>query len=156
MQTFLPNKQFHRSAQILDSKRLNKQILEGYQILKVLSSDDPFAAWRNHPAVLMWKGHETALYHYVMAMVKEATLRGIKTDKNRANIRALVQAKSHLWNNKKPLWYSDDKIINRITESHRANLYRKDPEYYGMFRNDNANPCCDTCQYFWVTHKDKQ
>lgn len=153
MQTFLPYKDFYRSAQILDNKRLNKQALEGYQILKVLSSDDPFAAWRNHPAVNMWRGHETALLHYVVAMLREATKRGIKTDKHYSNIRALSKAKSHLWNNSKPLWYADDKVMNRITESHRANLYRKDPEYYGMFRNDKANPCCDTCQYYWVTHE---
>ena len=49
MQTFLPYRDFRQSAEVLDSKRLNKQILEGYQILKVLNSDDPKAAWRNHP-----------------------------------------------------------------------------------------------------------
>lgn len=155
MQTFLPHKSFVQSAKALDNKRLNKQILEGYQILKVLTSDDPRAAWRNHPAVLMWKSHETALYYYVMAMVKEATMRGIKTDKNLSNIQELKMAKSHLWNNKKPAWYADQRI-KRITESHRANLYRKDPEYYGMFRNDKANPCCDKCQYYWVTHEDRK
>jgi hypothetical protein len=155
MQTFLPFRSFFDSAKTLDNRRLNKQILEGYQILKVLSSDDPFAAWRNHPAVLMWKGHETALYFYTMAMIKEATMRGIKTDKNRVNVSELKAKNSHKWNNAKPRWYSDDATIARITESHRANLYRKDPEYYGRFRNDKANPCCDKCQYYWVTHEQK-
>lgn len=155
MQTFLPFKSFNRSAEILDNKRLNKQILEGYQILKVLSNDDPFAAWRNHPAVLMWKGHETALYNYVMAMAKEATLRGIKTDKNKANIQELKTAKSHRWNNAKPKWYGSKVLLDRITESHRANLYKKDPGFYGIFRNEIARPCCDDCQYFWVTHEER-
>jgi hypothetical protein len=45
MQTFLPFKDFDQSAKALDNKRLNKQILEGYQILKVLSNDDPRAGW---------------------------------------------------------------------------------------------------------------
>jgi len=37
MQTFLPYKDYNQCAEILDNKRLNKQILESYQILKVLS-----------------------------------------------------------------------------------------------------------------------
>jgi len=55
MQTFLPYKNYSQCAEILDNKRLNKQILESYQILKVLSGQSPSGAWRNHPAVLMWK-----------------------------------------------------------------------------------------------------
>ena len=82
MQTFLPYRDFTESAEVLDSKRLNKQILEGYQILKVLNNPDPKAAWRNHPAVKMWRGSETTLYDYVIAMARVATGRGIKTDKN--------------------------------------------------------------------------
>jgi len=34
MQTFLPYKDYVQCAEILDNKRLNKQILESYQILK--------------------------------------------------------------------------------------------------------------------------
>lgn len=155
MQTFLPYKSFSKSAQVLDNKRLNKQILEGYQILKVLSTDDPFAAWRNHPAVLMWKNAELTLLNYVLAMVKEADVRGIKTDKNLHNILVLKKEKSGNWRNRMPSWYSDRQKIDRLIESHRANLYRKDPEYYDRFVNDNANPCCEKCQYFWVTHEER-
>jgi len=50
MQTFLPYKDYDQCAEILDNKRLNKQILEAYQILKVLSGKSPSGAWRNHPA----------------------------------------------------------------------------------------------------------
>jgi hypothetical protein len=52
MQTFLPYKDFDQCAKTLDNKRLNKQILESYQILKVLSNQSSSGAWRNHPAVL--------------------------------------------------------------------------------------------------------
>lgn len=151
MQTFLPYADFTKSAQVLDSKRLNKQILEGYQILKVLHSDDPRAAWRNHPAVKMWRGYEAELYKYLQHMISEATSRGIKTDKNESNILELVSRYSKLWTNAKPKWY-ESKTLKRLTESHRANLYRKDPEFYMDFFADKANPCCDKCQYFWVTH----
>jgi hypothetical protein len=153
MQTFLPYKDFDESAHILDSKRLNKQILEGYQILKVLNNPDPRAAWRNHPAVKMWKGFENALFTYILAMLREADYRGIKTDKNKENLVRLRTATISNWGSGYPRWLSDKKKISRITESHRANLYRKDPEFYDMFRNDKANPCCDKCQYYWVTHE---
>ena len=82
MQTFFPHNNLVMNAQALDNKRLNKQILEGYQILKVLSNRSESGAWRNHPAVLMWKGAEYSLRTYINAMIIEAKHRGIKTDKN--------------------------------------------------------------------------
>jgi hypothetical protein len=154
MQTFLPYKDFDKSAHILDSKRLNKQILEGYQILKVLNNPDPRAAWRNHPAVRMWKGFENALFTYVLAMLREADYRGIKTDKNKENLVQLRVATISNWGSGLPKWFTDKKKVSRLTESHRANLYRKDPEFYDLFRNDKANPCCEKCQYYWVTHEE--
>jgi hypothetical protein len=159
MQTFLPYKDFTKSAKALDSKRLNKQILEGYQILKVLGNPDPRAAWRNHPAVKMWRGSEHTLLEYVLTMADEATARGIKTDKNLANIEALIMSDAYLWGTEEPNWFNNDSIMRKVTTTHKANLYRKDPEYYIGFvksvsSKDNT-PCCDTCQYYWVTHKEK-
>ena len=69
MQTFIPHTTMRESLDALDNKRLNKQILETYQILKVLGNPDPRAGWRNHPAVKMWRGHEWGLYNYAMTMV---------------------------------------------------------------------------------------
>lgn len=155
MQTFLPYADFTESAKVLDSKRLNKQILEGYQILKVLNNPDPRAAWRNHPAAKMWRGHETILHQYVMAMADEADARGIKTDKNRENIKVLRNVTQKFWGIARPEWLDNINKINRLTESHRANLYRKDPEFYFEFMHDKANPCCDKCQYYWVTHEEQ-
>ena len=158
MQTFLPFKDFDESAQALDNKRLNKQVLEGYQILKVLSNPDPRAGWRNHPAVKMWRGFEHGLLDYVMAMVAEADKRGIKTDKNLENIENLVMSEGDYWGMGYPAWYHNDILMRRITTTHKANLYRKDPIYYIDFVSSVANkynePCCERCQYFWVTHKE--
>ena len=158
MQTFLPFKDFDKSAQALDNKRLNKQVLEGYQILKVLSNPDPKAAWRNHPAVKMWRGSEFGLWDYVMAMVREAKKRGIKTDKNLSNIRALTSVEGKYWGTEFPAWYDNATIMSRVVTTHRANLYRKDSEYYVDFENavadSNNKPCCEGCNYYWVTHKE--
>ena len=156
MQTFLPYKDFNKSAQVLDSKRLNKQILEGYQILKVLGNPDPRAAWRNHPAVKMWRGHEQALFGYVSAMVQEADKRGIKTDKNKYNLLILAAQNAMHWGKGLPSWFNNKVIMSLVTTTHKANLYRKDPEFYDDFRfaviDQNNKPCCEKCQYFWVAH----
>ena len=159
MQTFLPYKDFDQSAEVLDNKRLNKQILEGYQILKVLSSDDPKAGWRNHPAVKMWRGHEKALLAYIMCCVKEADKRGIKTENNVANIKALFFVNADNWGDGLPNWFYNIDQSQRIMATHKANLYKKDPVYYFQFSSSvsdpNNKPCCEGCNYFWVTHPSK-
>jgi len=156
MQTFLPFTEFRESAKALDNKRLNKQILEGYQILKVLSSDDPKAGWRNHPAVKMWRGHEVALWHYIFDCVDVANERGIKTDKNVENLRTLRDLVGGRWGYGKPDWFSDQEALNRLVTTHRANLYIKDPIYYVDFQSAVESPynepCCEKCNYYWITH----
>jgi hypothetical protein len=156
MQTFLPYTDFVKVAATLDSKRLNKQILEGYQILKALSNDNPKTTWRNHPASKMWQGHECALYDYIFSCVDEANIRGIKTDKNVANLRQLRDEMWKKWGNGRPEWFIHPYLVERITTTHKANLYRKNPEYYSEFAGEVSSPynepCCEGCSYFWVTH----
>jgi hypothetical protein len=156
MQTFLPSRDFIVVARILDSKRLNKQILEGYQILNVLSGQSPTGGWRNHPAVKMWRGHEKILHTYIDAMIAEAKQRGIKTDKNEENIRNLYNKVGDSWGDTMPAWYYDEQKLMRIITTHKANLFDKDPIYYAHFgyaKHSLFNqPCCSTCKYYWVTH----
>ena len=58
MQTFLPYKDFRKSLQCLDYRRLGKQRVEAMQIHNILTGKNESSAWVNHPAVKMWKGHE--------------------------------------------------------------------------------------------------
>lgn len=159
MQTFLPSSDFSICARTLDSKRLNKQILEGYQILNVLSGNSPTGGWRNHPAVLMWKGSEWVLNEYVYAMIKEAKSRNIKVDKNQENLKLLKRKFSKNWGKNIPKWFNDENKLMRITTTHKANLFRKDPLYYAHFSYAQHSlfnkPCCSTCQYYWVTHEQR-
>ncbi|MEW2275703.1 cytoplasmic protein [Streptomyces sp. SID685] len=62
MQTFLPDADFRRSAQLLDRRRLGKQRVEALQVLRGLTV--PGYGWRRHPAVRMWSGYEEALVRY--------------------------------------------------------------------------------------------
>ena len=156
MQTFLPHSAPAFCAEALDSKRLNKQILEGYQILNVLSGQSPSGAWRNHPAVLMWKNSEWHLWTYIQACIKEAIGRGIKTDKNVANLNSLKDRVSSLWSDDTPAFAINTESLNRVIATHRANLYIKDPVYYIKYKDSVSNaynkPCCDRCKYYWPTH----
>jgi hypothetical protein len=156
MQTFLPHGDYEASAQSLDNKRLNKQILEGYQILKVLSGASPSGAWRNHPAVLMWKNAEYELVNYIDHMVYEAEWRGIKTINNKRNLRELASQYKHTWSKQLPFWMEDDITLRCMTTTHKVSLFNKDPMAYASFQPWTNSPynvtCCDTCKYYWPTH----
>ena len=160
MQTFLPQIDYEVSARILDSKRLNKQILEGYQILNVLSGKSKTGGWRNHPAVLMWKGYERGLWNYIQAMVYEAKYRGIKTENNEINLNNLKELCWENWGSKVPQYFQDTNILIKIVTTHRANLFKKDPLFYAPFQyavtSINNAPCCpdrkEPCKYYWPTH----
>src|SRR5512141_1971536 len=67
VQTFLPYADFAESAKALDPKRLGKQRVETIQIVRALTRET--YGWRNHPAVLMWRGYEEALGRYGLTMV---------------------------------------------------------------------------------------
>jgi len=149
MQTFVPYTDMYESAAVLDNKRLNKQLLEGRQIYSILSSGRTKGGWVRHPAVLMWKGYDNALFEYLIAIKYECDERSISTEKNWDAIQEMYD-----WNWDRgdnivmPPWWGDE----RIHESHRNNLYVKDPEYYAEFGNDSRVTCCDKCNYFWPTH----
>jgi hypothetical protein len=149
MQTFVPYADMHESAVVLDNKRLNKQLLEGRQIYNILSSGRTKGGWVNHPAVKMWRNYDNALYAYLENMMLECEFRGIATEKNWS---AITKMHSDNWdrgsNIVMPPWWNDE----RVHQSHRNNLYNKDPEFYAEFVHDEAISCCDKCSYVWPTH----
>ena len=53
------------TAEALDAKRLNKQIIECQQILDALNGKH---AWRNHPCTLQYRGHEKWLERYIRCL----------------------------------------------------------------------------------------
>lgn len=149
MQTFVPFKSKSLSAAALDNKRLNKQLLEGRQIYKILATNQRSGAWTNHPAVKMWRNYDTGLYSYLLAIKEECDIRGIKTDNNWSAIERLHENNWHRGDNVvMPAWWGDD----RVHQSHRNNLYRKDPIFYAEFADDGFVSCCDRCSYWWPTH----
>lgn len=115
MQTFLPYPDFRKSARVLDSRRLGKQRVEAYQILRCLEVPN---RWRNHPAVKMWAGYEDALKMYMNACIDEWVARGY---------RNFMEKMVHSSCPPMPSWLGDC----RFHTSHQSNLIRKDPMFYG-------------------------
>lgn len=148
MQTFLPFADFEMSASSLDNKRLNKQLVECDQIFKALTLEN--YGWKNHPAVLMWACHEDALLAYTTAMFYEWCQR---TDKEQHKsftniclregdrIGRLLDNRNGWFN--EPKWLGDE----RVHQSHRANLTRKDAEWYSNFWEEEPQE-----GYWWPTH----
>ena len=145
MQTFLPYSSFRESATCLDYRRLCKQRVEAFQLL--LANGDPWAmqvrterkglgptpkGWVNHPAARMWRGYNLALSVYMNTCIEEWIRRGYKNTMTIRDINSHVQI---------PYWIGN----SQFHASHRSNLIRKDPVYYGKFgwEEDNSLP------YIW-------
>lgn len=120
MQTFLPYADFERCAAALDPRRLGKQRVEAWQILRVLRGES--RGWRNHPAALMWRGYEDALGQYLNAMIAEWERRGYTNTMARYPLPEGVEIVA-------PPWLGDE----ALHASHRSNLLRKDATFYGRY-----------------------
>ena len=118
MQTFLPYADFERSARALDQRRLGKQRVECIQVVRGLTVEG--YGWRHHPAVKMWRGYEEALSLYFWSMVEEWRRRGY---------RSTIELPRPEGNVLLPPWLGDE----RLHASHRSNLLRKEPGWYGNF-----------------------
>ncbi len=150
MQTFLPYSDFTAVARCLDNKRLVKQAVEGYQILRAHAGLTQ--GWRNHPATKMWAGHEGYLVAYLDAILDEMQRRGYSTA-TRDSIHELSrQAFPDIDSDVPPPWLKDE----RVHVTHRGRLYEKNPEHYAQFAVDaqifRKYTCHERCDYFWPTH----
>lgn len=137
MQTFLPYESFHESAKILDYRRLGKQRLECKQIYLALTGHS--RGWKNHPATLMWKDHESTLLGYAIIITKEWIHRGYKDTMLpwfEEQHRQYISSPSDY-----PNWLG----CPEFHASHRSNLLRKAPRYYRQFWPNEP----DNLEYVW-------
>ena len=127
MQTFLPYESFNKSASVLDWRRLGKQRVEGMQIINAINNPNP-QGWKNHPATIMWTPYVDALKHYTNVMIREWISRGYNNNMEIYDVNNMV----------KPHWLGKEEFHS----SHRANLLRKDYEYYSQFswKEDPKSP----------------
>lgn len=126
MNTFLPYADFRKSAQCLDTSRLGKQRVEGYQLL--------LGQFPAHPAARMWQGYRTALVAYTAHCCLAWMERGYK-DTVLSKIGPLTNKYEM------PYWFGDPKFHL----PHQASLLRKYPSYYARYGWD-VEP---DLEYWW-------
>lgn len=160
MQVFMSEFVFDDTAQVLDTKRLVKQLLEGRQIMSVLAGEQNGNGWKNHPAVRMFEGYEKALYAYLKAIKNEMQTRGYKWEKNWEVIEDLYSR--HFKNETQgyPLWMRDPETWKRVMITHRGRLWEKDPAHYAHYEGEGHifmdYVCCPgKCTYYWPTHVER-
>lgn len=137
----MPKPDIFESVRSLDSQRLGKQRVEGFQILNVAIAGQ--GAWYRHPATQMVKFHLGFLFLYVQAACEEWMNRGHE-DTVLDKIKGL---RSPLWSYKNPHWFGDAKFHR----SHRSNLIRKYPGYYrDILRWDEP----DDLPYVWIEDRE--
>lgn len=154
MQTFVPFPDIYRIAEVLDTKRLFKQVVEAKQILLTLRAmQDPDAntktlGWRNHPAVRMWKGYEGFLSKYLQTLLVESIARGVNADPAKYD-DALIWARKASPVQVSPGWWNGD-----IHYTHRVNLCAKDWDHYAPLFVDVFDDDVGKLGYHWPARKD--
>ena len=113
--TFIVIGDFILNAQLLDTEHLNKQATEAIQILNTIING---GRWSNHPTCKMWFSYQSALKYYINCIIKELLSRNINYKHERYDIEE-DDIEMPWWAN----W-------NRLHQSHRAMLYRKNPFYF--------------------------
>lgn len=120
MQTFLPFADFQKTAEVLDYRRLGKQRVETWQLLRAINKET--RGWQNHPAAVMWRGYTPALAKYGEIITREWIKRGYQDGMLERFIHILeFETRIDL-----PPWFGD----MSIHLSHQSNLVRKFPEFY--------------------------
>jgi hypothetical protein len=142
VQTFLPYPDLRLSCQVLDDRRLGKQRVETFQVLRALTW--PQYAWKNHPAVRMWRGFVPALVEYGVESCREWSRRGYADS---------VAEQLVAWTGGEvptgaplPPWFG----LEALHLSHRSALLRKEPEHYRPLFASLGNPDePDDLPYLW-------
>jgi hypothetical protein len=143
VQTFFPYADPRASAAVLDDRRLGKQRVETFQVLRALTW--PTYGWKNHPAVRMWRGFVPGLVAYGLACVDEWRARG-RADSTRASLLEFTGGVEPDWDvlhaeGRLPPWVGDE----ALHLSHRSSLVRKEPEHYRQHFGDIP----DDLPYVW-------
>ena len=159
MQVFLSEHLYKSCAQVLDQKRLVKQLLEGRQILAALAGQTK--GWVNHPATRMFVGAEIELLSYLSQVKDEMNNRGYKWENNWSEIINIFNQNFKGNDFAYPDYLKPGHPENhRLITTHRGRLYEKAPELYPQYEHESTiyreYVCCDRCNYYWPTHPKKE
>ena len=110
------------TAQILDRKRLNRQIQEAKVILDALNGAK---AWSNHPCTLQYRGHTIWLYDY-MRCLKSYMSGDIFSAEMFSGACDCIRPSFHT-----------QEYFNQM----KRRLYSKDPIFYAQWMNLGISEC---------------
>ena len=114
MQVFIVGTPYE-TAEVLDSKRLNKQIIENKQIMDAILGTGK--GWFNHPVVKSYKNHFQWLYYYNLCLFWYS--RGDKQMAKKMSERAMAF---------KPNFHTQE-YFNQM----KRRLYSKNNQYYSQY-----------------------
>lgn len=97
--------------------------------------------WKNHPASKMWNGYHKALAKYILACFKELSKRGRHYQSHIDEVTKIMDSLPDTGN---PPWLGNE----GFHKSHRSNLLKKNPEWYGKFGWTEEN----NLPYVWPTN----
>lgn len=114
MQVFTPYKEPILCAQVLDKKRLNKQIIECQQIIRAIEGNK---SWHNHPVVRMYRPHKEWLKCYMRCLIcfKDGNITMAK------ELDSFSMAE-------RPSFLTDE-----LCDQHKRRLFTKQPDKYPQF-----------------------
>lgn len=112
MQVFIVGTPYE-TAEVLDLKRFNKQMIENQQIMDAILGDGT-GWWHNHPVVKSYKNHFQYLYHYHLCLFWYK--RGDKIMARKMSEQAMAF---------KPNFHTEEYFTNM-----KKRLYTKDPIHY--------------------------
>ena len=115
MQVFTPYPRPFACAACLDSRRLNKQIIECKQILAAIRGKSQ--AWKNHPVTKQYREHTEYLEAYMKC------LECYKAEK----IDLALQY------NEKAIANKPDFLTEEFCNQHKRRLYTKNNDFYALF-----------------------
>lgn len=134
MITFIVTSDLHLNARLLDSRRLGKQRVEAIQILKAIETN---TGWHHHPMTKAWRPYPMALKYYTNCIITEFIRRGYHNTIPLFKLPNIILF---------PWWLSWD----RLHQSHRMMLLRKDPDYYGNLGDQFLiDPEYESYGYIW-------
>lgn len=115
MQVFTPYPEPFKTADCLDSRRLNKQIIECRQILAAIKGESN--AWKNHPVVKQYRTHTEYLEYYMKCL-------------ECFKYSQLPQADYYSYMAMK---YKPEFLTTEFCDQHKRRLFTKNNSFYAPF-----------------------
>lgn len=123
----------YETAEVLDYKRLNKQIIENGQIMDAILGNGK--GWFNHPIVTSYKKHFLWLYYYNLCLFWYK--RGDKPMARRMSKQAMAF---------KPNFHTEEYLTQM-----KRRLYSKNKEYYKQYAILGESDC----NWYWSYDENK-